>query len=166
MGYAYQPSCAGCGASWPEFVVEHGNERAAYCSACDRFVSLHRIWYSTQYEPCSGCGHELSDAVTVDTDNKHPFRCPSCKRSDVQFDCCAHLFIVDEPPALKVGATVEARFDQWAIVVPDLPAIPLTHLRESSQIDMLNSCLLIVTSVPGPGGSDRDYHFAIAPAGR
>ena len=165
MGYAYQPNCAACGSSWPELAIEHSNERAGFCLECGQFISLHRIWYTTQYAPCVGCGREIPDALLVDTSGKHPFRCPCCSRSDVSFDFCAHLFIVDEPPPLKVGAKVEARIDHWAIHVPDLPAIPLTHLGDFDKIDTSKTHWLIVTSTPAAGDSDRDYYFAIEETG-
>ena len=165
MAYTYRLSCSACNAFWPEFAIEHRCERTAFCTDCNLFVALHRIWYTTRFGPCPGCERDLNGSDFACIDLTHPLRCPSCDASDLTIDCCDHLFVVDEPPTLTVGATVEATFDDWAIHVPDLPAVPLTNLLGDPAIDKLCKRSLTVTSVPRPGDSDRAFYFVLAENG-
>ena len=75
-------------------------------------------------------------------------------------DCGSYL-ADNSVPRLKRGDIVEGFFDNWAVHVFDLPAIPRENVEgiENEIIDGI--WRLEVVDTPNAAQRDRDYHFRI-----
>ena len=161
MAWAAEPRCTNCAKTWPEVTRSDRDHRAVYCNSCRRFVALRRIPYTfNRFAGCPKCLVDLSQQVTADSGR---FPCPCCPGGTVEFrDCCQLLLDITVEP-LRLGMVVEASLDNWAVHVPDLPAIPRDHVSGTPQWQADGVHSLEITAVPAPGRGERDYFFRLVP---
>jgi hypothetical protein len=162
MAWSAEPRCNSCSRAWPEVTQSDRDHRAVYCDRCGQFVALRRIPYTFQrFAGCPHCQADLSQQVTADSGR---FPCPYCPEGTVEFHEGCHFLPCEEPEPLRQGMVVEASLDNWAIRVPDLPAIPRSHLSGTPGWRADGVYALEVIGVPVSDGGERDYFFRLVDA--
>ena len=156
MTWNVEPRCSTCSASWPEVTATDADHRLVFCGNCRTFTALQRRWYTFRFDRCATCDADLAHEKPAD---HRRFACPLCGVGTVEFHDHSQEFPSREPPLLRPGMMVEATLDNWAIRVPDLPAIPLDHLSNAPKLDEFKVHSLEVTQVPALEEDGRGFYF-------